>query len=403
MKSKRLGIWGLIVVLAVQSTICQISHGEQKPKFIQCLESDKTTGSSKAVIVDDVPLAHTAQILPVNKKGEISGNAEAQIKQVMANVGEALKVADSTWEQVVKINVYVSRVEMVTKVEEACAQKFKGSRKPAVSFVMGNLTHTDALVAMDAIGTVTTGQNPQSVKRLGVHKTADAAVLPAGGKFYVSGQAKNDKLPEATRKTLESLEATLNFLGTGRSNVVQLKAFVQPISDKAVVESEIIKFFGSELAPPVVYVEWSSPTNTPIEIELIASEGTASKKGTDSVDFSTPPGMIPSKVYSKVAHVNHGKMIYLSGLYGKKSSDGAGQPREIFGTLGDVLKKTGSDFDHLVKATYYVSDNEASNKLNEFRPEFYNPERPPAASKAMVKGVGMMGKTITVDMIAVTK
>jgi enamine deaminase RidA (YjgF/YER057c/UK114 family) len=113
--------------------------------------------------------------------------------------------------------------------------------------------------------------------------------------------------------------------------------------------------------------------------------------------------MSPSKVYSKVAHVNHGKIVYLSGLYGEKASDGAGQIREIFGTLNQTLTKTGSDFDHLVKATYYVSDNEAGNKLNELRPEFYNPLRPPAASKAMVKAVGMPGKTIVVDMIAVTK
>jgi enamine deaminase RidA (YjgF/YER057c/UK114 family) len=86
-----------------------------------------------------------------------------------------------------------------------------------------------------------------------------------------------------------------------------------------------------------------------------------------------------------------------------KTADGAGQVREIFGSLGELLKKTGSDFEHLVKATYYVTDDEASNKLNELRPEFYHPQRPPAASKAKVKGVGLAGKTVTMDMIAVTK
>ena len=85
------------------------------------------------------------------------------------------------------------------------------------------------------------------------------------------------------------------------------------------------------------------------------------------------------------------------------SSHGSGQVREIFGALGQVLKKSGSDFEHLAKATYYVTDNEASNQLNAIRPEFYNSQRPPAASKAMVQGVGPPGRTVTMDMIAVTK
>jgi hypothetical protein len=55
-----------------------------------------------------------------------------------------------------------------------------------------------------------------------------------------------------------------------------------------------------------------------------------------------------------------------------------------------------------VKATYYVSDDLAGNKLNDVRAEFFNPLGPPA-SKAKVRGMAVHDKTITVDMIAVTK
>ena len=55
------------------------------------------------------------------------------------------------------------------------------------------------------------------------------------------------------------------------------------------------------------------------------------------------------------------------------------------------------------KATYYVSDNDASTKLNELWPKFYDPARPPAASKAQVFGVGVAGKSLTLDMIAVPR
>ena len=77
--------------------------------------------------------------------------------------------------------------------------------------------------------------------------------------------------------------------------------------------------------------------------------------------------------------------------------------REIYRALKGTLQRTGSDFDHLVKATYHVTDNEAGNKLNEIRPQYYKPERPPAASKANVRGVGMAEKTVMLDMIAVPK
>src|SRR5262249_10281404 len=94
-------------------------------------------------------------------------------------------------------------------------------------------------------------------------------------------------------------------------------------------------------------------------------------------------------------------IVYTSGLYGRTATDAAGQVREAFAVLGDLLKETGSDFRHLAKATYYVADEETSRKLNELRPNYYDPRRPPAASKAVVPGVASPGKTGPLDMIAV--
>jgi hypothetical protein len=62
---------------------------------------------------------------------------------------------------------------------------------------------------------------------------------------------------------------------------------------------------------------------------------------------------------------------------------------------------SGSDLKHLVKATYYVSGDAVSLGLNQLRPRYYDPLRPPAASKAIVPGVGYSSRTLTMDMIAV--
>jgi enamine deaminase RidA (YjgF/YER057c/UK114 family) len=104
-------------------------------------------------------------------------------------------------------------------------------------------------------------------------------------------------------------------------------------------------------------------------------------------------------VYSRVARINRGKLIYISGIYAKTADQG--QVQEIYAALDQLLEKTGSDSRHLVKATYYVVDEDVSTKLGEFRKKYYDPRRPPAASKAKVSGVGFAGKTIMMDMIAV--
>jgi hypothetical protein len=56
---------------------------------------------------------------------------------------------------------------------------------------------------------------------------------------------------------------------------------------------------------------------------------------------------------------------------------------------------------HLVKATYFVSDEALSREHNVVRPEYFSPRRPPAASKATVRGVGLPGHGISMDFIVV--
>ena len=57
------------------------------------------------------------------------------------------------------------------------------------------------------------------------------------------------------------------------------------------------------------------------------------------------------------------------------------------------MQQVGADFDHMVKATYYVTDNASSRLLGTIREELYNPRRP-------VKGVGKNGHSLMLDMIA---
>lgn len=365
------------------------------------------TDGARAVVVGEASLAHTAQILPLDERGSLVGKQDArrQIDKVLDNLSLALGEVGTTLSLAVKINIYATNSGIVPELHKALATKFSGPAKPAVTLVITRLPHPDGLVAMDAIAITPGGAGGEGVKRVrnprlgGTTRHAHASILPAGTTVYVSGQAEKGTLAEATRRTLESLRATLISLGLDDFQVVQLKAFLTPMSDVSEVEKELEKFYGQQMVPAVAFVEWRS--TLPIEIELIASGNKIKDKSTERIRYFTPPGVQASPLYSRVAILAPGPRIYVSGLYGTGMKQAEGQIEDIFTSLGQLLQKTGSDFRHLAKATYYVSDDDASSKLNELRPRYYDPKRPPAASKAMVAGVGVDGKSIILDMIAV--
>ncbi len=378
---------------------------------LKYFDPSEATGSSAAVIVGQNHLAHTAQLLPVDTNGRIIGNKDAtlQIERVLDNLQTALTTVGSDFNRLVKINVVVTQQQTVNEVQKAFSRQFNDN-KPAVSFVVvEHLSNPDALVAMDAVATTSKVPGKESVTRLTSGKlyrsrngSAHVAILPGGPKIYLSGQAELGTLGLATRKTLESLRATLKQLDLDETRIVQLKAFMQPMAAVEDVEAEMVRFFDPQPVPPLVFVEWDS--TAPIEIELIAAANeTDGNTSPDTVDYLTPPGTKASPVYSRVVRINRGNIIYISGLYAAGSLTPESQLREIFSTLEYLADKTGSDMRHLVKATYYAADEESDRKLDELRPKYFNPTRPPAASKARVTGAGMEKTSVTLDMIAVSQ
>lgn len=377
---------------------------------IKYIRSDAKTGTSAAVEVGPTALAHTAQLLPVDKAGQLvgPGNAAVQAERVLDNLETSLQAAKSSLAQVVKLNVYCRNQEAADETRKVLAARFAKEAKPAVSFVVGKLPHEGALVCMDAVAVSLVEPPGPAPERIVAKELSEldagthVAVLPDGPVVYVAGQAERGaNLAESTRKTMQSLGSTLKFLKLTDDHVVQVKAFLDPMSDLSEVKREMAAFFKPGKVPPLVFVEWTSAKS--IEIELIASVPKPKETPEETVDYLTPPGMKPSPVYSKVSRINHGNRIYTSGLYGA-GKNGTAEVRDIFDQLQGILRLTGGgDLKHLAKATYYVSTEDASKKLNELRPEYFDPKRPPSASKAAVTATGIMDRGITLDMIGATK
>ena len=357
-----------------------------------------------AVRVDNAALAHTAQLL-AREHHTTSRNRE--IRDVFNRLSVVLADVNSSKKDLVKLNLYVSDEETRKAALTFLASWCAADSRPAVCTVatalpQGRKFAADAVfiekqVRAGAKVTHRFGKGDDSKASTG---KACVSVLPKGDVVYVSGQAQTgDDLATATKTTLQELLKTLQGLKLDRPDIVQVKCFLEPMSKVKVVDREIKAFFGDETIPAVSHVEWiRGGGSRPIEIELVVAAPLT--KTTETVSYYTPPGMKASPVFSRVTRIHGNRRVYIAGLIAENSGDSAGQVHSIFQQLIRQLKPTRSNLRHLAKATYYVADGDISSHLNRVRPHYYDPKRPPAASKAMVRGTGFTGRTIAVDMIA---
>lgn len=371
---------------------------------------DAPPGMAQAVAVENLPLVYTRQLLPLDAEGKLvgEGSAEKQIEQVLANLRTVLDSTGSGLGNLVRLCVYADSPATADLVREQLSQLLDASVRPAITAVVTPLPDPKALVAIDAVAVAAERGDSVALERCeavaGDEDCADAAVMPSGGVVYLSGQPDKSPLAEAAAKSLAALLKIVDQLELAPSQVVQLKVFVDSAASAEEVLSEVKQHFPDQLAPPVVFVEWIA--SAPVEIEMIVHMPLSAAAPADPVRYYTPPGVKASPTFSRVALVQTGRQIYISGLSARASGDGEAQVRDVFDQLKQILTETGSDMQHLAKATYYVSDDDktegsASAMLNKLRPEFYDPERPPAASKVKVHGVGQSDRTLTMDMIAV--
>ena len=386
-----------------------LSSGKMAGSSIEYVPMDAPAGMSQAVVVQGFPLVHTRQLLPLDAKGKPVGkdSIDKQIQQVLDNLEAVLKDSGSGLNKLVRLNVYALAPPTVTRVRELLSKRLDPSVRPTITSVLTPLPHRDTLVALDAVAVAPdSGGKTVALNRCeavaGNKDCADAAVLPRGGVAYLSGQPEEGGVTElAVDRSMSKLMKTMGHLKLSPEQVVHIKVFLRPMTSADEVLRELKKFFPGRATPPVVFVEWLA--SVPIEIEMIAQLPLSGDAGeaSENVEYFTPPEVRRSSIFSKVALVHTDRQIYISGQYAQVPSRGEPQAKCVFQQLQEILDKTGSDMRHLVKATYYVSDHDAARWIDRTRPKVFDPDRPPAASKLRVHAMGMEGRTMTVDMIAV--
>jgi len=395
-----------IVMACCLETVADCPAAEETAEpSVRYLPLDAPAGMSQAVVVQGLPLVHTRQLLPLDRAGKLvgEGSADKQIEQALDNLEAVLDAAGSGLDKLVKLNVCALSHRTAGRVRELLSKRLDPAVCPAITTVLTPLPHRKAVAAVNAVAVAADKGQDVALERCeavaGDKDCADAAVMPPGGVAYLSGQPEKGGLAEsAVAKSLSTLLGRLEQLELSPAQVVQVKVFLTPASSADEALGEVKRLFPGQLTPPVVFVEWIA--SVPVEIELVARLPLTDKP-TETVQYYNPVEVKPSPTFSRVSLVRTERQVYISGLSARRAGDGEAQARDVFAQLKTILAKTGGDVLHLAKATYYVSDDDASRWLDKLRPELFDPKRPPAASKVTVHGVGKWNRTLTMDMIAV--
>ena len=345
-------------------------------------------GTAWSVRVSDRPLVFTAAVTAPAPAG-----AEEESRAALAELDAVVRTAGGDPAAILRLNALVASDADVAAVEAAVALRFAAA-PVAFTLVRTPLAAVGRRVAFEAVAPA--GGEPSAV----VHAGGRAAVLPAGGKVFVSGQAeKGADVAEAVRLTMAGLHRTLAHLGLGAADVVQIKAFLAPFADHAAAVREVAASFGGGPVPPLVLVEWVS--SLPAEIELIATARKLPTPPGDRVAWLPLPWLSVSPRYCRVAHVGAGvPLIFLGGIDGEGAGDARGQLKRIFERIGSALYEAGSSYRNLIKATYYLGDARARTELGDIRGVYFDPTRAPSASALEVRSLGQPGRGARIDLIA---
>ncbi len=123
--------------------------------------------------------------------------------------------------------------------------------------------------------------------------------------------------------------------------------------------------------------------------------------------FLNPATLAPPAGYSHVAEAPAGRIVFLSGQVALDRSgnlvgpgDLAAQTRQVFENLKAGLEAAGTDFAHVLKLTYYLTDASRIGTVREVRDAFVDTRHPPASTAVEIRRLVREDFLIEVDAVA---
>jgi reactive intermediate/imine deaminase len=126
---------------------------------------------------------------------------------------------------------------------------------------------------------------------------------------------------------------------------------------------------------------------------LVGCGGRSAPETSPRAEYLTPYGR-PTRPFSPAVRV--GNMLYLAGQIGTKADAGGGlvtggiqaETRQTMENIKDVLQKTGSSMDRIVKCTVMMADMREWDAMNEVYTTYF-PTNKPARSAFGANGLAL--------------
>mgnify|MGYP001950774904 CR=1 FL=1 len=317
---------------------------------------------------------------------QLENTLQEQTKRMFNNIQNVLKLAGSSLDRVVKINLFVTSEPHLAEVEKEYSNWFTNSLPARTRVVVkalpkGALVESEVIALADNKTKVKTLPGERIPKALGPYVMAKR--LRADSNFVVlSGSiglnpvtgTLADDLTEQTRQTLANIKNLLARSHSSMGNIIKTTVYLTDMADFQTMNTEYAKWFEEGKYPcrSTVAVK-ALPKGAKVEIDVIAVEDEMpSFYNIQTDDFPKPIG--PYTVTKRLAP--NTPLMYISGIIGEDKEGGipesVGEQTQLaLQSIKEILAKANASFDNVVKALVYLTDMGDFAAMNDVYKDFF--------------------------------
>jgi reactive intermediate/imine deaminase len=147
----------------------------------------------------------------------------------------------------------------------------------------------------------------------------------------------------------------------------------------------------------------TADTTTAAEVTSVTTQGDGLREMVNGITYHMPYGR-PTRPFTPAVQV--GDVIYLAGQIGTSASAQGGvvpggiqaETRQTMENIKDVLERSGSSLEHVVKCTVFMADMQEWDAMNEVYTTYF-PNHKPARSALGANGLALNAR-VEIECIA---
>lgn len=316
-------------------------------------------------------------------QGKLPQDEDGQIRQCLSNVKTVIDAAGLTMENVVYVQVYLTRYQDEAPLNRVWKEFFP--KAPPARSTIGVASLAGTPVEMSAVAIRDVARKKPIVPPGYPASVPISPAVQVGNRLYLSGFLGRDvntgEIPEdpgaQVRLALNRMEATLKAAGASFRNMV----FVNPYLTASVPMGVMNKIYAEH------FEFGNTPARATIQVAGLPSGANIEFTGVAVMDLSErravrPKNMEPSPTASPCVFA--GDTFYCSAKSGFIPGVNGGiyastvetQLRQTMRNLLDGLEEAGLDFSHVVASNVYLDNIDDFSRMNGVYAQYFGPAPP---------------------------